>query len=146
MIPRLYVRLPLEAIAAWRITAAWALLPLRVPTGWAIECNGVSARLADSGEVEFNESEDLFHARKLPALGSDRYETEAGSYWREVRVDAGWYRDHFKLMMLDPDWDHVRHTFTTADPVEFLLTLERWLAEIAKHGDLHPPRSAARGR
>jgi hypothetical protein len=100
----------------------------------------VSARLAPSGEVEFNESEDLFLARKLPPSSTGRYETGEGSYWREVRVDAGWLRDHFKLAMLDPDRDHVRHTFNTADPLEFLHTLERWLAEIAQHGDLRDVR------
>jgi hypothetical protein len=140
MIPRLFFRLPPEVIAAWRITAAWALLPLRVPTGWAIAWNAVSARVAPSGEVEFNESEDLFLARKLPPPSTGRYETEAGSYWREVRVSAGWLRDHFKLEMGDPDWDHVRHTYTTADPLEFLHTLERWLAEISQHGDLRDAR------
>lgn len=140
MIPRLYVPLSPETITAWRITATWALLPLRVPTGWAIAWNGLSARLAPSGEVEFNDSEDLFLARKLPPPSTGRYETGAGSFWREVCVDAGWHRDHFKLSMLDPDWDHVRHTVTTADPLEFLLTLERWLAEIAAHGDLRDAR------
>jgi len=139
MIPRLFFRLPPEVIAAWRITAAWALLPLRVPTGWAIAWNAVSARVAPSGEVEFNESEDLFLARKLPP-STGRYETEAGSYWREVRVSAGWRRDHFQLETGDPDWDHVRHTYTTADPLEFLHTLERWLAEISQHGDLRDAR------
>jgi|JI10StandDraft_1071094.scaffolds.fasta_scaffold467573_1 hypothetical protein len=136
MIPRLYFRLPPEAVAAWRITAAWALLPLRVPTGWAVAWNGVSARVAPSGEVEFNDSEDLFWATKVPPRGTGPYATDDGSFWREVHIDGGWYRDHFKLVLLDPDWDHIRHRFTTTDPLEFLLTLERWLADIAQHGDL----------
>lgn len=136
MIPRLFFRLPAETVAAWRIGASWETLPLRVPTGWAIRWNGVSARLCPSGEVEFNESEDLFLATKLPPPSTDCYETEPGSYWRKISVDGGWYRDHFALKMLDPDFGHVRHRFATADPVEFLLTLERWLAEISARGDV----------
>lgn len=137
---RLYFPLTPESIVAWRITPSWALLPLRVPTGWAVAWNGVSARVAPSGEVEFNDSEDLFLARTLPPPDTHRFSADPLSRWRDLGVDGGWYRDHFKLVVLDLDWDHPRHTFTTAEPIEFLHTLERWLAEIAAHGDLRASR------
>lgn len=141
MISRLLFQLPAEAIAAWRISTTWALLPLRVPTGWAVVWNTVSARLTPSGDVEFNDSEDLILARKLPPPSTQQYDTEVGSFWRDVRIDGGWYRDHFKLVIREPDLDSPRHVFKTGDPLVFLATLERWLAEVVQHGDLRTPPS-----
>lgn len=114
----------------------WELVPLRVPTGWAVHWNTITARASDPGEIEFNDSEDLFWAVKLPAPGSEGYATDPTSLWREIHVDGGWYRDHFRIVMLDPDWDHVARSFETARPEEFVNTLEEWLVQIVNSGDV----------
>ncbi|MDI1482713.1 hypothetical protein [Polyangium sp. y55x31] len=118
------------------IEAVWSLLPLKIPTGWAIRSNTIIARKLPSGEVQTNDSEDLFWAVKLPSPSTHVYSTDPASQWREIHVDAGWYRDHFRIVVLDPDWDHVRHTFSTASLEEFLHRLEAWLLEIANDGDV----------
>lgn len=112
----------------------WRLLPLRIPGGWAVHQHGIDARLLPSGEVETNDSEDLFWARKLPPPNTERYEVEPDHVWRKIQVDVGWYRDHYRMVMLDPDWDHVSHRFTTTSLEEIVVALERWLVEIGNKG------------
>lgn len=118
------------------IGSAWTLVPLRIPTGWAIRWNTIVARALPSGAVEANDSEDLLWAVKLPPSGTSVYSTDPTSPWREIHVDAGWYRDHFRIVMLDPDWDHVRRSYETADLEAFIRELETWLSQIACDGDL----------
>lgn len=121
---------------AANIGSAWSLVPLRIPGGWAVRHNGIDARLLSSGLVECNDSEDLFWAVKLPPPDGRGYETDSDSCWREIAVDAGWYRDHFRLVMLDPDWDHVRRLYRTPSFEEFVVRLETWLLEILAAGDV----------
>jgi len=121
---------------ATSIGPKWTLVPLCIPTGWAIRWNTIEARVLPSGLVEFNDSEDLFWAVKLPPPDTHIYSTDPTSRWREIAVDAGWYRDHFKIVMLDPDWDHVRRTYRTASVEDFISRLETWLLEIVASGDV----------
>lgn len=115
---------------------AWTLIPLRIPTGWAICWNTLSARTLPSGEIEANDSEDLLLAVKLPPSDTHVYSTEATSPWREIHVDVGWYRDHFRVVMLDPDWDHVRRSHRTTELEELVRVLEDWLVHIGDRGDV----------
>jgi hypothetical protein len=119
-----------------QVGAKWELVPLRVPTGWAVRWNTIMARATGSGELEFNDSEDLFWAVKLPAPDSKEYSPDPTSRWREIHVDGGWYRDHFRVVMLDPDWDHVARSYETDSAEEFVRTLEEWLLQIANDGDV----------
>lgn len=130
---------PGSSLAA-SIGPAWALVPLRIPTGWAIRWNSITARARPSGQIEANDSEDLFWAVKLPPNAANGYETDPTSPWREIHVDAGWYRDRFRIVMLDPDWDHVRHRYETRDLEAFVRALEDWLQQIACDGDVRTPR------
>lgn len=126
----LIVRPPPDWPLAACIGPTWSLLPLRVPTGWAIRWNTLSARRLDTGELELNDSEDLVWAVKLPRSDTQTYELDPSSPWRELHVDAGWYRDHFRLALLDPDWDHA-HRHRCADVADLVRTFEDWLM---RHG------------
>jgi hypothetical protein len=112
----------------------WELVPLRIPTGWGVRWNTIVARARGAMEVEFNDSEDLFWAVKLPAPGSKEYSPDPTSLWREIHVDGGWYRDRFRIVMLDPDWDHVARSYETDSAEEFVRALEEWLVQIANDG------------
>ncbi len=114
----------------------WELVPLRIPGGWAVHHNGIDARRMPSGHIETNDSEDLFWAVKLPPPDTHVYSTDPTSPWRKMAVDAGWYSDHFRIVMLDPDWDHVHRSFGTPSFEEFVLRLETWLFEIGACGDV----------
>lgn len=118
------------------IGSKWSLVPLCIPGGWAVRHNGVDARRLPSGEIESNDSEDLFWAVKLPPPDTYVYSTDKTSRWREMKVDAGWYRDHFRIVMLDPDWDHVRRTYSTVSFEQFIEQLEAWLVQILVDGDV----------
>lgn len=118
------------------IGSKWTLVPLRIPGGWGVRHNGIDARALPSGEIECNDSEDLFWAVKLPPPNSQTYATDPASPWREMGIDGGWYRDHFRLVMLDPDWDNVRRSYRTPSFEDFITTLETWLLEIPAHGDV----------
>lgn len=109
----------------------WALVPLRIPTGWSVRWNGFDARRLASGQVVFSDSEDLLWLTTLPPPGGAPGSTDPASRWREQHLDLGWYRDHFRLVHLDPDWDHVAHTFETVDPEALLARLERWLLRVS---------------
>ncbi|MCB9686387.1 MAG: hypothetical protein H6738_14970 [Alphaproteobacteria bacterium] len=100
----------------------WALLPFRVPSGWWVRHNGLSARFVDGRMVEVNDSEDLLWLQQpVPP------ERRGRDGWRELTVDLGWYRDHFRLVLLEPDWDHVVASFDTIDVHEAIAVLEVWL-------------------
>lgn len=129
--------LPDSTRLARMVTPAWSLIPLRIPTGWAVRHNGVEARRVSPTEIEFNDSQDIFWAVKLPPPDGKPYSTKPDSPWREVHVDAGWYDDHFRIVMLDPDWDHVRYRYTTGFPDDFIDQLEQWLLAIGS--GLTPP-------
>lgn len=114
----------------------WSLVPLCIPGGWSVRWNTIDARRLPSGEVESNDSEDLFWAVKLPAPDTQEYDKDSASRWREIHVDAGWYRDRFRIVMLDPDWENVRRSYSTASFEEFVTRLEAWLLEIVVDGDV----------
>jgi hypothetical protein len=114
----------------------WSIVPLRIPTGWAIRWNTIEARKLTSGEFEFNDSEDLFWAVKLPPPDNQPYSTDPTSPWRKIAIDAGWYRDHFKIVVLDPDWDHVQDVYRTPSVEDFITRLELWLLEVVNVGQV----------
>jgi catechol 2,3-dioxygenase-like lactoylglutathione lyase family enzyme len=117
------------AATASRETASWELVPLRVPTGWAVRWNGLEARFGPGGEVlEVSDSEDLLWITKLPPPETGTFETDPGSPWRELGIDVGWYRDHFRTVVLDPDWDHVAESHETSDLDEVRRRVEELMA------------------
>lgn len=128
--------LPADSRWATCIGPKWELVPLRIPGGWGVRHNGIDARRLPSGRIECNDSEDLFWAVKLPPSDKQVYDKDPASPWREMALDAGWYRDHFRIVMLDPDWDNIRRSFRTPSFEEFVLRLETWLLEIVCHGDV----------
>ena len=89
------------------------MIPLRIPGGWGVEHNDLARD---------NDSEDLLWLRRLPVPGRDYDETR-----REQHIDVGWYRDHYRMVLLDPDWDHIAVDFRTTDFDELVTELERWL-------------------
>ncbi|WP_434427304.1 hypothetical protein [Nannocystis pusilla] len=117
----------------------WQLVPLRIPGGWAVRQNGLDARRLPDGSLDFNDSEDLLWLVKLPPPGGE-YRPGPDSPWRELHLDAGFYRTAFRVKLLDPDWDHVLASFTTESFVELLACIEKWLMN-APLGDLSPPTS-----
>jgi hypothetical protein len=114
----------------------WSLVPLCIPGGWAVQHNGIDARVLPSGMIESNDSEDLFWAVKLPRPNTNTYSEDPTSQWRKISVDAGWYREHFRIVMLDPDWDNVRRSYKTSSFEDFILRLEEWLLQILCDGDV----------
>jgi len=108
----------------------WLLFPLRIPGGWAVRHNGLDAEVDEHGQVlRVNDSEDLLWLVKLPPPDTQRYETAPESRWREIHLDAGWYRDRFRVVLLDPDWDHVRKSAETSDVQELIRIVEAWLVD-----------------
>lgn len=118
------------------IDSKWSIVPLRIPTGWAVRWNTIEARRLSSGEIEFNDSEDLFWAVKLPPPDTHEYSKDPASPWREIAIDAGWYRNQFKIVVLDPDWDNVRDTYRTESAEDFVNRLELWLLEVVNGGQV----------
>ncbi|MFC5184565.1 hypothetical protein [Actinomadura harenae] len=113
----------------------WSLIPLRVPPGWTVVHNALEARRLPDGRIEVNDSEDLYWARTAPPpwipaedlAGSDDLRA------REIGVDVGWYRAHgFRVVVLDPDWDHVRASHSTFDIEDLVAVLERWTWTISQ--------------
>lgn len=133
-------QLPAGSRFAASIGPKWSLVPLCIPGGWAVRHNGIDARVLSSGTppgtIECNDSEDLFWAVKLPPPDTHVYSNDPTSRWREIHVDAGWYRDCFRIVMLDPDWDHVRRSYSTESFEDFVMRLEAWLVEILCDGDV----------
>lgn len=116
---------------------AWQLLPLRIPGGWGVRHNGLDARRLDDGRLEVNDSEDLLWLVKLPPIGG-AYRPGPDSPWRELHLDAGFYRTGYRVVLLDPDWDHILASFSTESLGELIACIEKWLMN-APTGDLSPP-------
>jgi hypothetical protein len=132
-------RLPPTSPLAMTVSEEWSLIPLRVPAGWNIVYNELSARRLPNGRVEANDSEDLFWARTAPPPWSaaETVAEQAGPQAREINVDAGWYGGFgFRVVVLDPDWDHERASYTTPDLDEFVTVLEAWMRVITQQGKL----------
>ncbi|MFC7243118.1 hypothetical protein ACFQO7_11585 [Catellatospora aurea] len=132
-------RLPPQSPLAAAITADWGLLPLRVPMGWNVVYNTLLVRRLPDGTVEANDSEDLYWARtaRPPWLTEQEAARKGGLQAREINLDAGWYRNcGFRIVVLDPDWDHERASHTTSDLEEFVVVLEGWLRMITEREEL----------
>ncbi|TNM33512.1 hypothetical protein [Streptomyces sedi] len=98
-----------------------------------------AARLPD-GRVEVNDSEDLYWActAPLPFLTDEERKERAGTgdlRCGEINIDAGWYTDSFRIVVLDPGWDEVRASHATSGFVSFVGTLETWMWEITCRGE-----------
>lgn len=120
------------------VGSTWQLVPLRIPGGWAVHHNGLDARRLADGRIEANDSEDLLWLAKLPPAGG-AYVPGADSPWRELHLDAGFYRAGFRVVLLDPDWDQILASFTTESLAALVACVEKWLTN-APLGDLSPPR------
>ncbi|QVQ52000.1 hypothetical protein J4H86_25240 [Spiractinospora alimapuensis] len=132
---RLPVASPLAAAVSWN----WGLIPLRVPAGWNVIHNQLWARRLPDGGVETNDSQDLYWARTAPRpwLSAEEVAERGGPQAREINIDAGWYDGvGFRVVVLDPDWDHERASHTTSDPDDFVATLEAWMWTITEEGRL----------
>ncbi|MDC0674365.1 hypothetical protein [Nannocystis radixulma] len=116
---------------------AWQLIPLRIPGGWGVRHNGLDARRLADGRLDANDSEDLLWLVKLPPIGGE-YRPGPDSPWREVHLDAGFYRTGYRAVLLDPDWDHILASFSTECLAELIACIEKWLMN-APTGDLSPP-------
>ncbi|WP_143658283.1 hypothetical protein [Embleya scabrispora] len=115
------------------------MIPLRVPAGWNVIYNGVSARRLSDGRIEANDSEDLYWARTAPPPWRTAGEVAAmnGLETREINMDAGWYGGQgFRVVVLDPGWEQIRASHTTPDLHEFIATLEAWMSLITERGKL----------
>ncbi|MFD5315549.1 hypothetical protein [Streptomyces sp. NPDC127098] len=131
-------RLPPDSPLAMAVSEKWALVPLRIPAGWHVIHNTLDVRLLPDGRIEANDSEDLYWAR----TATPPWATAGlgGPPSREINVDAGWYGGHgFRVVVLDPDWDHQRASHTTPDLEEFVATLERWMWLITQRGRFPEP-------
>ena len=117
----------------------WQLVPLRIPGGWAVRHNGLHARRLPDGSLDIHDSEDLLWLVKLPPPDG-QYRPGADSPWRELNLDAGFYRTAYRVDLLDPGWDHGLASFTTESFAELLACIEKWLMN-APLGDLSPPAS-----
>jgi hypothetical protein len=127
-------RLPLDSPLAAAVSEDWSLLPLRIPAGWTVVYNQLSARRLPDGRVEANDSEDLYWARTTPPpwLTAREVAAKGGLQSREVNIDAGWYGGTgFRVVVLDPDWEHERAFYATADLDAFITVLEQWMQLIA---------------
>ncbi|QLH21292.1 hypothetical protein [Streptomyces sp. Rer75] len=130
-------RLPPNSPLAVTVSDDWGLIPLRVPAGWNVIYNQLSARRLPDGRVEANDSEDLYWARTAPPpwLTAEEVAEVGGLRAREINIDAGWYDGcGFRVVVLDPDWDHERASCTTPDLDEFVATLEAWMWVITQRG------------
>lgn len=118
------IALPPDSPLAAAITSEWGLLPLRIPTGWTVQWNTFLFRRLPSGLIEVNDTEDLLWAERLPPSWLDE---DRRTGWRKVGVDIGWYRDTFRAVVLDPDWDSLGGDLRTTDLDELVGTVEEWL-------------------
>ncbi|MDC0722780.1 hypothetical protein [Nannocystis bainbridge] len=115
----------------------WHLVPLRIPSGWAVRHNALLARRLPDGSLDINDSEDLLWLVRLPPLDG-AYPPGPDDPARELHLDAGFYRTGYRLVLLDPDWDHQLASFATDSFAELLACIENWL-DHAPLGDLAPP-------
>jgi hypothetical protein len=132
-------RLPPNSPLGTAVSEDRGLVPLRVPAGWNVIYNQLSARRLPDGRVEANDSEDLYWARTAPPpwLTTEELAERGGLQAREINIDAGWYAGYgFRVVVLDPDRDHERASCTTPDLDEFVTTLEGWMRVITQQGQL----------
>ncbi|MGP3990837.1 hypothetical protein [Streptomyces sp. 3N207] len=132
-------QLPPNSPLATAVSEDWDLLPLRVPAGWNVIYNTLEARRLPDGRVQAYDSEDLYWARTAPTpwRTAEEVAEEGGLRAREINIDAGWYDGAgFRVVVLDPDWDHERASYTTPDLDEFVGTLEGWMRMITQEGKL----------
>ncbi|WP_017591489.1 hypothetical protein [Nocardiopsis potens] len=129
-----FASLPPGSALAAALTEEWGLVPLRWPAGWRIHHNQILARRLPSGACEVNDSEDLLWASLVPVMNLPE-----GPEWEPVTVDAGWYRDRFRIDVLRPDWDNVAASHETADPAGFVEVLDDWLRLLAQGRFPEPP-------
>ncbi|MGP3979040.1 hypothetical protein ACTWQF_34535 [Streptomyces sp. 8N114] len=106
-------RLPLNSPLATAVSEEEELLPLRVPAGWNVIYNTLHARRLPDGRVETYDSEDLYWARTVapPCLTAQKVAEEGELWAREINIDAGWYNHFYRVVVLDPDWDHQRASY-----------------------------------
>src|SRR5262245_3038272 len=109
-------------------------IPLRIPTGWSVRWNGFDAQRLPGGELDISDSQDILWLTKLPPPNGE-YEKDKASPWREIHLDMGWYNSTFRIVLLDPDWEHVARSFETDDLEVLVAVIERWLLR-APNGDL----------
>jgi hypothetical protein len=91
--------------------------------------------------VEANDSEDLYWARLTPPpwLTAGEAAGKGGLQAREINIDAGWYGGNgFRVVVLDPDWEHEHASYTTPDLGDLVTTLETWMRVISEQGKLPP--------
>ena len=130
---------PPDSRLAAAITEDWGLLPLRVPAGWNVVYNALEVRRLPDGTVEANDSEDLYWARTSPPpwLSAQEVAEKGGLRSREITIDAGWYGScGFRVVVLDPGWEHERASHATSDLDEFVATLEAWMGMVTQRGEL----------
>ncbi|WP_392972829.1 hypothetical protein [Streptomyces sp. LN245] len=132
-------RLAPQSPLAAAVSDDWGLLPLRVPMGWNVIYNTLLARRLPDGGVEVSDSEDLYWARtaRPPWLTAQEAASRGGLQAREISIDAGWYQGRgFRIVVLDPDWNHEHASHITSDLGEFVTTLEGWMRLITERGEL----------
>ncbi|MFB7919445.1 hypothetical protein [Streptomyces sp. NPDC056061] len=131
-------RLPPDSPLALAVSKDWGLLPLRVPSGWSVVKNALRARRLPNGKIETNDSEDLYWAQTAPPpwLTEQEVAERGGLEARTISIDFGYYCTGLRVVVLDPDWDHVRASYTTSDLDELVTTLERWMWTITVKGEL----------
>ncbi|MFD1536230.1 hypothetical protein [Nonomuraea guangzhouensis] len=135
-------QLPPNSPLVAAVSEDWGLLPLRVPAGWNVIYNALEARRLPDGRVEANDSEDLYWARTAPPpwLTEQEVTEKDGLRAREINIDAGWYNGYgLHVVVLDPDWDHERASYTMSDLDKFVATLEEWMRMITQRGQLPTP-------
>lgn len=131
-------QLPTDSPLTKTLTDDHALIPLRIPSGWTVVHNTLTARRLPDGSCEVNDSEDLFWARTAPPPWSKETPPPDNDVRRrELHLDAGWYAGtEFHLYLLAPDWDHIHSHHTTPDPDDLVTTLESWMTLISAYGRL----------
>jgi hypothetical protein len=120
-----------ESIRIRRESMDLKLVPLRIPTGWAVTWNTfyeVTPILEGNELVNAADfDEDLLQIESIT------FEEEMGRIEVEPYIlDLGWYpaedpNGAYTLTLLRGDWDHVLKTFTSRNIAEIQTTIDRWL-------------------
>jgi hypothetical protein len=98
-----------------------ALMPLRIPTCWAVRWNG----FFEHEDEDCVESEDLLWLERIdPKTGAS-----TGPF-----IDLGWYGSReggvFRLVLMQDDWDHEVKRFESRDRYAIVRELEHWLPKV----------------